>query len=63
MVKAFVDVILDYLSGLPTIKEVEFRIELIPNTSLISKAPFKMVPAKQLQQLDHKIFICLSASL
>ncbi|CAN6477769.1 unnamed protein product [Victoria cruziana] len=68
VVKYFVDVFPDDLSGLPPEREVEFRIELIPETSPISKAPYRMAPAeleelkKQLQELTNKGFIRPSVS-
>ncbi|KAA3473394.1 Transposon Ty3-G Gag-Pol polyprotein [Gossypium australe] len=38
------DVFLEELSGLPPVKEIEFAIELIPGTSPISIALYKMAP-------------------
>ena len=38
------DVFPDELSGLPPLRDVDFRIELHPGTSLISMTPHKMVP-------------------
>ncbi|CAN6452104.1 unnamed protein product [Victoria cruziana] len=68
VVNDFVDVFPDDLSGLPPEREVEFRIELIPGTSPISKAPYRMAPAeleelkKQLHELTSKGFIRPSVS-
>ena len=42
MVKVFLDVLPDDLLGLPPDRDVEFIIYLIPSTTLISMAPYKM---------------------
>ena len=42
----FPDVFLKEISRLPPIREVEFTIELLPRTTLISMAPYRMAPAK-----------------
>ena len=59
VVSSFVDVFGD-VKGLPPIREVEFEIELVPGTSPISRAAYKMAPKemtelrKQLDELlDH----------
>ena len=58
----------DDLSRLPPAREIEFTIELLPGTSPISKAPYRMAPAelaelrKQLQELLDKGFIRPSVS-
>ena len=54
--------------GLPPDREIEFAIELVPGTTPISKAPYRMAPAelaelkKQLQQLLDKGLIQPSVS-
>ncbi|BBN68979.1 transposable element gene [Prunus dulcis] len=59
----FPDVFPDDLLGLPPHREIEFTIELIPGTSPISQAPYRMAPAElkelkvQLQELVDKGFI------
>ena len=56
------------LPGLPPIREVEFSIEVIPGTTPISMAPYRMAPAElkelktQLQELLDKGFIRPSVS-
>ncbi|VVA36124.1 PREDICTED: reverse mRNAase, partial [Prunus dulcis] len=63
VVRAFPDVFPDDLPGLPPHREIEFTIELIPGTSPISQAPYRMAPAElkelkvQLQELVDKGFI------
>ncbi|KAG8503264.1 hypothetical protein CXB51_001221 [Gossypium anomalum] len=56
------DVFLEELPGLPPVREVEFGIELVPGTTLISIAPYRMAPMKlkelktQLQELTDRGF-------
>ena len=56
------------LSGLPPEREVEFAIELVPGTTPLSKAPYRMTPSElvelneQLQDLLDKGFIRPSVS-
>ena len=40
----FPDVFLDELLGLPPNRDVEFRIELVPGTTPISRRPYRMPP-------------------
>ena len=40
----FLDVFLEELPGLPPIREVEFGFELLPSTTPISIAPYRMAP-------------------
>jgi hypothetical protein len=64
----FPDVFLDELPGLPPDRDVEFAIELIPGTPLISRRPYRMPPnelaelKKQLQDLLTKGLIRPSSS-
>src|SRR5262249_30178921 len=64
----FPDVFSDDLPGLPPVREIDFPIELIPGTSLISIPPYRMVPAelaelkRQLQDLLDKGLIRPSVS-
>ena len=56
------DVFPEELPGLPPIREVEFGIELVPGTTPISIAPYRMAPTElkelkvQLQELTDKGF-------
>nr|KYP38557.1 hypothetical protein KK1_040183 [Cajanus cajan] len=56
------------IPGLPSDKEIEFSIELMPRTRPISMAPYRMSPSelaelkKQLEELLEKQFICPSVS-
>uniref|UniRef100_A0A7N2LFY1 RNA-directed DNA polymerase n=1 Tax=Quercus lobata TaxID=97700 RepID=A0A7N2LFY1_QUELO len=68
IVREFSDVFLDDLPGLPPDREIEFSIDLLPRTTPISKAPYRMAPIElkelkeQLVELLDKGFICPSAS-
>ncbi|KAL5570097.1 hypothetical protein UlMin_026672 [Ulmus minor] len=63
VVKNFLEVFPEDLPGLPPDREIEFEIELLPGTSPISKAPYRMAPMElkelkeQLQELVDKKFI------
>ncbi|KAI3695449.1 hypothetical protein L1987_78446 [Smallanthus sonchifolius] len=62
-VAEFLDVFPDELPGIPPEREVEFRINLVPSTTPIAKAPYKLAPnemaelKKQLDDLLEKEFI------
>ena len=64
----FPDVFPDELLGLPPDRDVEFKIELIPGTTPISRKPFRMSPDKlvelrtQLKELLDKVLIQQSSS-
>uniref|UniRef100_A0A2N9FG06 Reverse transcriptase domain-containing protein n=1 Tax=Fagus sylvatica TaxID=28930 RepID=A0A2N9FG06_FAGSY len=68
VVREFPDVFPKELPGLPPDREVEFSINLLPGTSPISKAPYRMAPIElselkvQLQELLDKGFIKPSIS-
>ncbi|XP_057969387.1 uncharacterized protein LOC131158533 [Malania oleifera] len=68
VVKNFLDVFPEDLPGLPPDREVEFTIELTPGTAPISKASYRMAPAKlrefkeQLHELLDKGYIQSSVS-
>ena len=46
VVREFPDVFPEDLPGLPPDREVEFSIDLVPGTTPISKAPYRMAPAE-----------------
>ncbi|KAA0035806.1 hypothetical protein IC582_019384 [Cucumis melo] len=68
VVREYPNVFPDELPGLPPPREIDFAIELEPDTTLISRAPYKMAPAElkelkvQLQELLDKGFIQPSMS-
>ena len=51
IVKEFPDVFPKDLLGLPPDREIEFSIDLLPGSSLISKALYRMAPA-ELRELN-----------
>jgi len=63
VVHEFGDVFSDEVPGLPPHREMEFSIDLVPGTSLVSMAPYRMAPAelvelkKQIKELIEKQFI------
>ncbi|GJY84148.1 putative reverse transcriptase domain-containing protein [Tanacetum coccineum] len=68
VVRDFPKVFPDDLSGLPPIREIEFRIELIPRATLVAKSPYRLAPYEleelsgQLKELQDKGFIRPSSS-
>nr|GFA59028.1 putative reverse transcriptase domain, ribonuclease H-like domain, retroviral aspartyl protease [Tanacetum cinerariifolium] len=63
VVRDFPEVFLDDLSGLPPVREIEFRIDLIPGTLLVVKSPYQLAPSEmselsnQLKKHQEKGFI------
>ncbi|GJX13802.1 hypothetical protein Tco_0205560 [Tanacetum coccineum] len=68
VVREFPGVFPDDLSGLPPIREVEFRIDLVPGALPVAKAPYRLAPSEmnelsnQLEELQEKGFIRPSSS-
>nr|GEV57031.1 hypothetical protein [Tanacetum cinerariifolium] len=68
MVRDFPEVFSDGLSGLPSIREIKFRIELIPGETPVAKSPYRLTPSEleelsgQLKELQDKGFIRPSSS-
>ncbi|GJY91998.1 putative reverse transcriptase domain-containing protein [Tanacetum coccineum] len=68
VVRDFDKVFLDDLSGLSPIREIEFRIELIPRATPVAKSPYHLAPSEleelsgQLKELQDKGFIRPSLS-
>ncbi|KAA3473717.1 DNA/RNA polymerases superfamily protein [Gossypium australe] len=64
----YTDVFPEELPGLPPVREIEFGIELVPDATPISIAPYRMVPTElkelkaQLQELTERGFARLSFS-
>ena len=46
VVKEFEDVFPEDLSGLPSDREIGFSIDVLPGSSLVSIAPYKMTPTE-----------------
>ncbi|KAA0035225.1 DNA/RNA polymerases superfamily protein [Cucumis melo var. makuwa] len=63
VVREFPDVFLEELSGLSPDREIEFSIDLVPETTPISQAPYRMAPMElrelksQLQELLNNVTI------
>nr|GEV29654.1 putative reverse transcriptase domain-containing protein [Tanacetum cinerariifolium] len=68
VVRDFPEVFPDDLSGLPAIREIKFRIELIPGAVPVAKSPYRLAPSEleelsgQLKELQDKGFIRPSSS-
>ncbi|GJU78980.1 hypothetical protein Tco_1276050 [Tanacetum coccineum] len=64
VVRDFVDVFPEDLSGLPSQRQVDFRIDLIPGATPVAKSPYRLTPSEmqefsgQLQELQDKGFNC-----
>nr|GEX01103.1 hypothetical protein [Tanacetum cinerariifolium] len=52
VVRNFPEVFLDDLSGLPPTREIEFRIELIPEAIPVLKSPYRLAPSKMEELSD-----------
>ncbi|GJW24116.1 hypothetical protein Tco_0037927, partial [Tanacetum coccineum] len=63
VVRDFPEVFPDDLSGLPPMREIEFRIDLISGASPVVKSPYRLAPSEmlelsnQLKELQEKGFI------
>ncbi|GJY60843.1 putative reverse transcriptase domain-containing protein [Tanacetum coccineum] len=63
VVRDFPEVFPDDLLGLPLMREIEFRIDLIPGTSPVVRSPYRLAPlemlelSNQLKELQEKGFI------
>ncbi|GKC45648.1 putative reverse transcriptase domain-containing protein [Tanacetum coccineum] len=68
IIRDFPEVFLEDLSGLPPTRQVEFQIDLVPSTSPVARAPYRLAPfemkelSEQLQELSDKGFIRPSSS-
>nr|GEV75149.1 putative reverse transcriptase domain-containing protein [Tanacetum cinerariifolium] len=68
IVREFLEVFPEDLSGLPPAQQVEFQIELVPGATPVARALYRLTPAKmqelstQLQELSDKGFIRPSSS-
>ncbi|GJS92847.1 hypothetical protein Tco_0799815 [Tanacetum coccineum] len=68
VVREFLEVFPENLPGLPLVRQVEFQIDLIPRTSPIARAPYRLAPLEmqelsdQLQELSDLGFIRPSTS-
>ncbi|GKA77903.1 putative reverse transcriptase domain-containing protein [Tanacetum coccineum] len=49
IVRDFSEVFPDDLSGLPPVRELEFRVDLIPGASPVVKSPYRLAPSEMLE--------------
>ncbi|GJU11890.1 putative reverse transcriptase domain-containing protein [Tanacetum coccineum] len=62
VVRDFIEVFPEDLSGLPPQRQVEFRIDLVPGATPVAKSPYHLAPSKmqelsaQLQELQDKVY-------
>ncbi|GKC40186.1 putative nucleotidyltransferase, ribonuclease H [Tanacetum coccineum] len=56
VVRDFPEVFPDDLSGLPPIREIEFRIELTPGATPVAKSPYRLAPSEleELMCIDYR---------
>ncbi|GJR95186.1 putative reverse transcriptase domain-containing protein [Tanacetum coccineum] len=54
MVRDFTDVFLEDLSGLPTQRQVEFHIDLVPRSTPVAMSPYCLAPS-EMQELSRQI--------
>ncbi|GKB81921.1 putative reverse transcriptase domain-containing protein [Tanacetum coccineum] len=63
IIRDFPEVFPDDLSGLPPVREIEFRIDLVPGALPVVKSPYRLAPSEmlellnQLKELQEKGFI------
>ncbi|GJX57874.1 putative reverse transcriptase domain-containing protein [Tanacetum coccineum] len=68
VVREFPEVFPEDLPGLPPVRQVEFQIDLIPGTTPVARAPYRLAPSEmqelsnQLQELSDRGFIRPSTS-
>ncbi|GJW44798.1 putative reverse transcriptase domain-containing protein [Tanacetum coccineum] len=68
VVKDFLEVFPDDLSGLPPVREIQFQIELVLGAMPVAKSPYRLAPSEleelsgQLKELQDKGFIRPSSS-
>nr|GEZ69490.1 putative reverse transcriptase domain-containing protein [Tanacetum cinerariifolium] len=68
VVREFLKVFPEDLPGIPPTRQVEFRIDLVPDAAPVARAPYRLAPpemkelADQLQELTDKGFIRPSSS-
>ncbi|GJX64626.1 hypothetical protein Tco_0298969 [Tanacetum coccineum] len=54
VVRDFVDVFLEDLSGLPLHRQVEFRIDMVHGATPVAKSPYRLAPSK-MQELSEQL--------
>nr|GEU94370.1 putative reverse transcriptase domain-containing protein [Tanacetum cinerariifolium] len=51
VVKEFLDIFPEDLPGLPLVRQVEFQIDLIPETAPVARTPYRLAPS-EMQEID-----------
>ncbi|GJV16708.1 putative reverse transcriptase domain, ribonuclease H-like domain, aspartic peptidase domain protein [Tanacetum coccineum] len=54
VVREFPEVFLEDLPGLPPVRQVEFQIDLIPGTTPVARAPYRLAPS-EMQELSNQL--------
>ncbi|GKE30743.1 putative reverse transcriptase domain-containing protein [Tanacetum coccineum] len=54
VVRDFLEVFSDDLSGFSPVREIEFRIELVPGAMLVAKSPYRLAPS-ELEELSGQL--------
>ncbi|GKF82415.1 hypothetical protein Tco_0244071, partial [Tanacetum coccineum] len=54
IVREFLEVLPKDLPGLSPVRQVEFQIDLIPGTSPVARAPYRLSPSK-MQELSNQL--------
>ncbi|GKG54143.1 hypothetical protein Tco_0557666, partial [Tanacetum coccineum] len=54
VVRYFLEVFSDDLSGLLPILEIEFRIKLLPGATSVAKSPYRLAPS-EFEELSRKL--------
>ncbi|GJY23336.1 putative reverse transcriptase domain-containing protein [Tanacetum coccineum] len=54
LVREFLEVFPENLPGLPPVRQVEFQIDLIPGTTPVARAPYRLAPS-EMQELSDQL--------
>ncbi|GKD21991.1 reverse transcriptase domain-containing protein [Tanacetum coccineum] len=54
VVREFLEVFPEDLSGLPLVRQVEFQIDLIPGVAPVARAPYRLAPS-EMQELSNQL--------
>ncbi|GJX05041.1 hypothetical protein Tco_0190957 [Tanacetum coccineum] len=54
VVREFPEVFPEDLPGLPPVRQVEFQIDLIPGTTPVARAPYRLAPS-EMQELSNQL--------
>nr|GEY09834.1 putative reverse transcriptase domain-containing protein [Tanacetum cinerariifolium] len=54
VVKEFLNIFPEDLPGLPLVRQVEFQIDLIPGTTPVARAPYRLAPS-EMQELSNQL--------